>query len=129
MLEWFWTFAQATTATLGCLITERVHFAAAAEAAAQEEASEQRAEPAPLTLEQRWARATDAMTAAISGFGRIETLQASAASQIDAAEYTLQHLLEELSIAMPMAADGSALRELLTTVAVHEETAAKTLAA
>ncbi len=125
MLEWFWTFAQATTATLGCLITERVNFTAASKAVAQK----CEPEPPPLTLEQRWARATDAMTVAISSFGRIETLQASAANQIDAADYTLQHLLEQLSLAMPMPADGSALRALLATVDEREETAAKTLAA
>ncbi len=123
MLEWFWTFAQATTATLSCLIAERVRFTAATEVETP------RAEPPPLTRDQRWERATEAMTAAISCFGRIETLQASAASQIDAADYTLQHLLEELSIAIPMPADGSALRVLLATVAEREEPAAKTLAA
>jgi hypothetical protein len=40
-------------------------------------------------------------------------------------------LLEELSFAMPMPADGSALRELLETVAEREDATAKakTLAA
>jgi hypothetical protein len=123
MLAWFWTFAQATTATLSCLIAERARFSSFTEVVVPP------AEPPPLSRDQRWERATAAMSAAISSFGRIETLQASAASQIDAADYTLQHLLEELSIAIPTPADGSALRALLATVAEREEPAAKTLAA
>jgi hypothetical protein len=35
--------------------------------------------------------------------------------QIDAADYALQHLLNDLCVAMPIPADGSALRAFLAT--------------
>jgi hypothetical protein len=128
MLERFWTFAKETTATLCCLAVERARHGSVSHS------TPPRPEPpTALSLEERWVRATGAVTAAIASFGRIETLQSAAVTQIDAADYTLQHLLEELSLAMPMPmpADGSALRELLETVAEREEAAekAKTLAA
>ena len=130
MLERFWTFAKETTATLCCLAVERVrHGSVACSTPPRPDP------PAALSLEERWARATGSVTAAIASFGRIETLQSAAVTQIDAADYTLQHLLEELSLAMPMPmpmpADGSALREILETVAEREEAAerARTLAA
>jgi len=123
MLERFWIFAQETTAALRCLIADRRRVAPAPHAMTPP------VEPAPLTLEERWVRATGAVTAAISGFGRIETLQTAAASQIDAADYTFQHLLKELSFAIPMPADGSALRALLVTVAEREASEEKILAA
>jgi len=88
-------------------------------------------QPAPLSIEDRWTRATGAISAAISGCGRVERLHDAALSQIDAADYTLQHLLEELSTAMPiLPADGSALRDLLATVEKGEAVAEQgTLAA
>jgi hypothetical protein len=110
MLERFWTFAQEKVATLRCLTdpARSVRPVAVLEAPA---------EPPPLSIEERWTRATGAVTAAISGLGRIQSLQVAAACQIDAADYTLRCLLEELSTAMPiLQADGSALRALLASV-------------
>jgi hypothetical protein len=112
MLERVWTFAHQTAAAVAAFAAARarsvmpVHLPPV-----------QHMQPEPLTLEDRWARATDAVSGAIAGFARIENLHATALSQIDAADYTLQHLLEELSMAMPIVpADGSALRALLATV-------------
>jgi hypothetical protein len=119
MLERFWTFAQETTAKLHGLAANRVRAAPVPP----------RAEPPLLTIEEGWERATGAVTAAISGSGRMQALHAAAASQIEAADYTLQHLLGELSIAIPRPADGSALRALLATVAEREQAAEETLAA
>lgn len=126
MLERFWTFAKETTATLCCLAVERMRYRSAAHSMPP-----RLKPPTAISPQERWARATGAVTAAIASFGRIETLQSAAVTQIDAADYTLQHLLEELSLAMPMPTDGSALRELLETVAEREEAAekVKTLAA
>jgi hypothetical protein len=70
-------------------------------------------EPARLSLEEHWQRATATIMAAIAGMARVRTLQAAAARQIDAADYALQHLLRDLAVAMPIPADGSALRALL----------------
>jgi hypothetical protein len=124
MLELFWTFAKETTAALFGSPVERVRQTFAAGVMARQ------ADPHPIiSLDERWARATSSVTAAIDRFGRIETLQAAAANQIDAADYTLQHLLEALSVAMPIPADGSALRAVLATVAEREEAEARTLAA
>ncbi len=125
MLERFWILAQEKVATLCRLVADRARFpqppAAIAEAPA---------EPPILSAEDRWMRATGAVRTAISGFGRIQSLQAAAACQIDAADYTLQRLLEELSLAMPIKpADGSALRALLATVAEDETVVEETLAA
>ena len=110
MLERFWTFAQETTAKLRCLVANRVRAAPVSP----------RAEPPLLAIEEGWARVTGAVTAAISGFGRIQALQTAAASQIEAADYTLQQLLDELSFAIPRPADGSDLRSLLATVEERE---------
>jgi hypothetical protein len=126
MLERFWTLAKEATAAVSCLAIERVRHRSAVPS------TPRRPEPpAVISLEERWVRATGAVTAAIAGVGRIEMLQSAAVTQLDAAEYTLQHLLEELSFAMPMPAKGSALRELLETVAEREDATAraKTLAA
>jgi hypothetical protein len=70
-------------------------------------------EPVRLTIEEHWQRATATIAAAIAGFHRVQSLQAAAARQIDAADYALQHLLRDLSVAMPIPADGAALRALL----------------
>jgi hypothetical protein len=126
MLERYWTFAREKVAEVHLLIAARARRPSAPIVEA-----EPPAEAAPLSVADRWTRATGAVTAAIAGFGRIESLQAAAASQIDAADYTLQRLLGELSTVMPiLPADGSALRALLATVAEPEVAAEKkTLAA
>jgi hypothetical protein len=111
MLERFWRFADEKAAAL------RRHVAELARAYRPAVVVEVPAEVAPLPVEDRFTRATGALTAAISGFARIESLQAAATSQLDAADYALQRLLEELGMAMPIrAADGSELRALLATV-------------
>lgn len=87
-------------------------------------------ETAPLTGDDHWARATGVITAAISGLERVQGFQLSAARQVDAAEYALQHLLEELSAAMPLPADGAPLRAVLAEAARTPRAAAgKALAA
>ncbi len=127
MLEWLCTTAQEKVAMLRCRVAER---ARAFWPASILEPIEPPAAPLPLSIEDRWTRATGAVTAAISGFGRVQSLQAAAACQIDAADYTFQRLLEELSFAMPIqTADGSALRALLATVGERESLAEATLAA
>lgn len=85
-------------------------------------------EPARMTLEEHWRRATRTIAAAIASFQRVQTFQAAAARQIDAADYALQHLLNDLRVAMPIPADGSALRAILaaagtTTAAAPAEEA------
>jgi len=72
-------------------------------------------EPVRLTIEDHWRRATGIIAAAIASFQRVQTFQAAAARQIDAADYALQHLLKDLCVAMPIPADGSALRAILAT--------------
>jgi len=77
-------------------------------------------------------RATAAVTAAIVGFERIQDLHAAAANRLDAADYALQNLLAELAAVMPAAlpvpADGSALRAVLAAAA-EPPAAKKALAA
>jgi hypothetical protein len=125
MLERVWTFAHQTVAAVAALTAARARRAWPAAAPTPH------VQPAPLSIEDRWTRATGAISAAIAGCGRVERLQDAALSQIDAADYALQHLLEELSTAMPiLPADGSALRALLATVEDREDVAEeKTLAA
>lgn len=86
-----------------------------------------RCEACPLTGEEHWQRATGIVSAAIARLARIERLQVAAAHQIDAAEYTLQHLLEELATAMPLPVDGAPLRAILAEAekAVANEKKAK----
>ena len=54
---------------------------------------------------------------AIAHLERIEVLQAAAAHQIDAAEYTLQRLIGDLGAAMPIPARGAPLRAALAAAA------------
>jgi len=116
MLEQFWTLVHRTAATVCALAATRARPARAAAL------SSPLAEPAPLSVADRWARATGIVTASVAGFGRIDSLHAAATTQIDAADYSLQQLLKELSTAMPiLPADGSALRALLATVAERDE--------
>jgi hypothetical protein len=75
------------------------------------------AEPLAMSDEDSWAQATREVVGAISGSGRVQDLHAAAAGQIDAADYSLRSLIAELSFAMPIPADGSALRALLAEVA------------
>lgn len=72
-------------------------------------------EPARMSIEEHWRRATRTIAAAIASFQRVQMFQAAAARQIDAADYALQHLLNDLCVAMPIPADGSALRAFLAT--------------
>lgn len=126
MLKRVWTFAHQTVAAVAALTAVRARQAWPAAAPTAH------TQPAPLSIEDRWTRATDSISDAIAGFTRIEDLQAAALSRLDAADYSLQHLLEELSTAMPiLPADGSALRVLLATVDEGEAVAdeKRTLAA
>ena len=128
MLELFWTLVHRTAATVCALAATRVR---RDQPAAHPSHIASPAEPAPLSVPERWARATGIVTAAVAGFSRIDSLQAAAASQIDAADYSLQQLLVELSTAMPiLPADGSVLRALLASVGEQEaDPEARTLAA
>ena len=118
MLERFWRLADESTAALRRRAADLVRAYRPAVVA------EVAPEAPPVPVEDRFTRATGALTAAISAFARIESLQAAAASQLDAADYALQHLLEELGMAMPVrAADGSELRAFLATVEDRSEAA------
>jgi hypothetical protein len=75
------------------------------------------AEPALLSSEDTWTRATGAITAALAGFERMQAFQAAAAAQIDAADYVLRRLVADLGTVMPIPADGAPLRALLAKVA------------
>lgn len=91
-------------------------------------------EPARLSIEDHWHKVTSVISGAIMRFKQIESLQAGAARQIDAADYALQHLWRDLAFAMPVPADGSELRALLeevarTTTPPREAAAKKALAA
>lgn len=70
-------------------------------------------EPATLTVEDHWRRATGILTAALSSFQRIKHLQATAARQLDSADYALTQLLHDLRPAMALPADVSGLRAIL----------------
>lgn len=79
--------------------------------------------PAPLTSKERWARATSTIAAAVSGFERVEQMQSAATYQLDAADYSLQHLIKGLAAVMPtlaVPADGSELRAILAEAAEQE---------
>jgi hypothetical protein len=88
-----------------------------------------KAQPAPMTIEDHWARATGVIRAALSSFRSIKAFQASAARQIDAADYALQLLIKDLSAAMPIPADGAALRAVLAAAARRPSAEKKALAA
>ncbi len=70
-------------------------------------------QPAPLGIEGQWRRAAGIIRAAIASFRDIQTFQAAAARQIDAADYALQLLIKDLAVAMPIPADGRELRAVL----------------
>lgn len=84
-----------------------------------------RARPAPQIRMQpvspgiagQWHRATGIIGSALKSFRDIETFQAAAARQIDAADYALQLLIQDLGAAMPIPADGRALRAVLAEAA------------
>jgi hypothetical protein len=118
MLEPFWRYLQEAGAAIGAFAAVvRVQPASPVELPRYPTI-----EAAPLPIADRWGQATGIVSTAIAGFGRIDGLQAAAARQIDAADYSLQQLLAELSAAMPiLPADGSALRALLATVAERDE--------
>jgi hypothetical protein len=124
MLQRYWTLARERVADLSLRVAAR------ARPSRPVVATEPPVATPPLSVGDRWMRATDAITEAIAGAGRVESLQAAAVDQIDAADYALRHLIAELSTAMPIfAADGSPLRALLATVAEKDSAAKKTLAA
>jgi hypothetical protein len=74
-------------------------------------------EPGVMGIEGQWVRATGIIRSALAGFRNIETFQAAAARQIDAADYALQLLIQDLGAAMPIPADGRALRAVLAEAA------------
>jgi hypothetical protein len=76
-----------------------------------------RVESLAIGLEGQWRRATSIIRAAIASFRNIETFQAAAARQIDAADYALQLLMQDLGAAMPIPADGRELRAVLAEAA------------
>jgi N-glycosylase/DNA lyase len=86
-------------------------------------------EPAIIGIEGQWVRATGIIRSALASFGNIETFQAAAARQIDAADYALQLLIQDLSAAMPIPipipADGRALRAVLAEAAKSPTPAAR----
>jgi len=79
--------------------------------------AETRVESLVLGMEGQWRRATGFVRAAIASVRNIETFQAAAARQIDAADYALQLLMEDLGAAMPIPADGRELRAVLAEAA------------
>jgi hypothetical protein len=76
-----------------------------------------RVEALALGIEGQWRRATSIIRAAIASFRNIETFQAAAARQVDAADYALQLLIQDLAAAMPIPADGRELRAVLAEAA------------
>ena len=71
-------------------------------------------------------RATGIIRAAIASVRDIQTFQAAAARQIDAADYALQLLIKDLAVAMPIPADGRELRAVLAEAAKIPAPAART---
>jgi hypothetical protein len=102
-----YTYARLIAAALGN-VCERLELQRRAPAAVP-----QLIEPARPSLEDHWQRATATIMAAVASMTRVKSLQAAAARQIDATDYALQDLLRDLAVAMPIPADGSALRALL----------------
>lgn len=76
-----------------------------------------RMQPVSLGIAGQWQRATGIIGSALKSFRDIETFQAAAARQIDAADYALQLLIQDLGAAMPIPADGRALRAVLAEAA------------
>ncbi len=128
MLERLWIFTQeltaqasATVAAFAELAVKRVDAIWHPELPPMPLAMPMQLQPQPLSVGDRWERATGAITQAIAGYERVERLQESALFKLDAADYAMQHLLEELNAVIPiMAADGSALRSLLATVGDYD---------
>jgi len=77
----------------------------------------ERTAAAPLFREDHWARATAPIATAIAGFAQVEAFQSAAACRIVAADYALQHLIEELRTVMPIPADTAPLRAVLAAAA------------
>jgi hypothetical protein len=73
----------------------------------------------------QWLRATGIIRSALASFRNIETFQAAAARQIDAADYALQLLIQDLGAAIPFPADGRALRAVLAEAAKSPTPAAR----
>jgi hypothetical protein len=65
------------------------------------------------------------MRSAIASFRDIQTFQATAVRQIDAADYALQLLIKDLAVAMPIPADGRELRAVLAEAAKAPATASR----
>ncbi len=74
-------------------------------------------QPAPLTSQDIWARATASIVRALAGLGRVQQFQMEAAAQVDAAEYVLRQLITDLGAVMPMPADTAPLRAILEEMA------------
>jgi hypothetical protein len=122
MLRRFWTFASdvAGAVTSVAAIAAVAVLGARPEAAADIE-PDQHMQPASPSVDGHWTSAADSVSAAFAGIGRMESLHAAALSQLDAADYAIGRIIEELSVAMPiLPADGSALRALLATVEEDE---------
>ena len=76
-----------------------------------------RMQSAPFGIAGQWQRATGIIRSALKSFLDIQTFQVAAARQIDAADYALQLLIKDLGAAMPIPADGRALRAVLAEAA------------
>jgi hypothetical protein len=88
-------------------------------------ASEPLHQPPPLPREGHWGRVTGIVVDAIAGCERVAAWHLAAADHIDAADYTFQRLLGELSAVMPLAADGAPLRAILAEAAKSEPAVAR----
>jgi len=74
-------------------------------------------QPAPLTSEDIWTRATAPIVGALAGLGRVREFHKEAAAQVDAADYVLRQLAADLATVMPMPADTASLRAILAQMA------------
>jgi hypothetical protein len=120
MLDRLLTFAKGLLAAAGRLVLRRRLRPA--------DCPRPQAQPAPFSRRDEWLRATGPLTAANAALERIGVLQATAGRHIDAAEYALQLLMNELRAAMPIPADTAPLRTVLAQAAVPS-TEKKALAA
>lgn len=82
-----------------------------------------------LSGDAQWTRATAAMSSAISTFVQVTELQSGAAGHLDAADYALQHLRQELGGVLPVAASELVVVPGAVPTATDAEPLGETLAA
>jgi len=83
----------------------------------------------PITGQAQWQRLSGVLQASIGASETACRLQSEAADQIDAAQYALQRMLDELTSVLPQAAAPSRQPATAPPVAEIPETPASTLAA